>query len=418
MVLLTTYFKNFYSKFYVFFKWGFIATFIGIVVGLAGTLFHFVTDHAVDLRMEHRWILFLLPIAGLIIVFLYRLLKMENDVGTNVVFLAIHKNAKITIKTAPLIFIGTILTHMCGGSSGREGAAIQLGASLSSSFTKLFRLDEKDKKILTMCGMSAAFAAIFGTPITSTVFSMEIFSVGIMYYSALLPCALSALIGFEISKFFGVAPTAFTILNVPEVTIGSTLRTVVLGIACAFLGILFCITVKKTGKYYKRFFKNAYLRVAVGGVIVITLTLLVGNFDYNGAGMNIIARAIEGDAKPEAFAMKIIFTAVTLGAGFKGGEIVPVFFAGATFGNVFGGMLGLSPSFGAGIGLSAMFCAVTNCPLTSIILCVELFGTNGLLLFVLAISISYMLSGYYGLYSSQKIIYSKTRNEYIDTNSL
>ncbi len=415
---ITINFKNAVAKYRVFLKWAFISTFVGVVVGLIGTAFHYVIELSVEFRHENQWVLFLLPVAGIIIVLTYKLLKMENDLGTNLVFLAIHKNEKISIKTAPLIFIGTVLTHLCGGSSGREGAALQIGASISSSFSKIFRLDEKDKKIITMCGMSACFAAVFGTPITAIVFAMEVFSVGVMYYAALLPCTISAILAFEISKFFGVSEPHYSLLNIPDFSVLPTLKTIALAIACAMLGIVFCIILKKTGKLYKKIFKNNLVRIIAGGVFVIALTFIVGNYSYNGAGMSVIENAIKGEARPEAFILKIIFTALTLGAGYKGGEIVPVFFTGATFGNTFGGLLGLSPSFGAGIGLCSLFCAVTNCPLTSIMLSIELFGIESLPLFVIAIAISYMLSGYYGLYSSQRIMYSKTKTEFIDTNSI
>ena len=406
------------QKYLVFLKWVFISSVVGVIVGLSGTAFHYGIEHAIETREKYPWIIWLLPVAGVIIVFLYKISKMQNDLGTNLIFLSIRSNAKVTIKTAPLIFISTILTHLCGGSAGREGAALQLGGSLSAPFGKLFRLDEKDKKILIMCGMSAGFSSLFGTPITAIIFSIEVLSVGIMYYSAILPCAVSSLVGFGVATKLGVHAPSFEIIKAPSLDIKSTVLTVILAIACSILGIIFCVSIKSAGKYANKYIKNSYIRIIIGGFIIIGLTYLVGCYDYNSAGMNIVANALNGNAKPEAFILKIIFTAVTLGVGFKGGEIVPVFFTGATFGNVFGNLIGLSPSFGAGIGLSALFCAVTNCPLTSILLSIELFGIESLPLFVIAIAVSYMLSGYYGLYSSQKIVYSKTKSEYIDINSL
>lgn len=406
------------QKYLVFIKWVIISVFIGIIVGIAGTLFHFGIEHAIDTREKYPWIIWFLPISGLLIVFLYNISKMQNDLGTDLVFLAIRSDKKITIKTAPLIFISTILTHLFGGSAGREGASLQLGGSISTSFSKLFRLDEKDTKILTMCGMSAGFASLFGTPVTAVIFSMEVLAVGIMYYSAILPCALSAVVAYGIATSFGISKPSFSLLNIPELTIKSTTQTIILAIACSILGIIFCVAIKSTGSFAKKIIKNSYLRIFIGGLIIIGLTYIVGNQDYNSAGMHIINKAIEGHANTEAFALKILFTAITLGVGFKGGEIVPVFFTGSTFGNVFGKLLGLSPSFGAGIGLTSLFCAVTNCPLTSLMLSIELFGDSSLPLFIIAIAVSYLLSGYYGLYSSQKIVYSKTKSEYIDANSI
>jgi len=404
--------KKIAVKGYVFFKWSLIASIVGVFVGLIGTFFDYLLTNATGFRNEHSWLLFLLPLAGVVIALLYKISKMDNDRGTNLVILAVHQNEKMTIKTAPLIFISTILTHLFGGSAGREGATLQLGASLSSPFSKVFRLDEKDKRILTMCGMSAAFAAIFGAPITSVVFSMEVISVGIMYYSAILPCTISAIIASQIAKYFGAVGHTYKLLEIPKITSGSVIKTVILAAFCAALSIIFCVSIKRSGKYFKKFIPNSLIRAGIGGLIVVILTLLVGTRDYNGIGMDIISKSFDGDINVSAFAFKILFTAVTLGAGFRGGEIVPAFFTGATFGNVFGRFLGVGSSF------TAMFCAVTNCPMTSIILCIELFGGEGLPLFAIAIATSYMLSGYYGVYSSQKIIYSKTKTEYIDTHSI
>lgn len=406
------------DKYLIFLKWCFMATVVGIVIGFAGTMFHYGIDYAIKIREMHNWIIWFLPVAGVVIVFMYKISGMENDPGTNIIFLSIRNNEKLSIKTAPLIFFCTILTHFVGGSAGREGAALQLGASLSVVFSKLFRLDEKDKKTLTMCGMSAAFAALFGTPITAIIFSMEVLSVGIMYYSALLPCTVAAVVGYGMSQLLKVTPPAYVLEGIPKLDIKSVLLVIVLALAVSVLGMIFCISLKYAGKAAKKYIPNPYIRIIVGGFVIIGLTYLVGCYDYNSAGMQIVKNAFNGNAKPEAFALKILFTAITLGVGFKGGEIVPVFFTGATFGCVFGKLIGLNPSFSAGIGLTALFCAVTNCPLTSVILALELFGIGGMPLFVIAIAVSYMLSGYYGLYSSQKIMYSKTKSEYIDRQSL
>ena len=338
---------------------------------------------------------------------------MDKDPGTNFVLVSVRTSDKISILMAPLIFISSTITHLLGGSAGREGAAIQLGGSIGGQIGRLIKLDEKDERLITMCGMSAAFAALFGTPITAAVFSMEVISVGVMYYSAIVPCVLSAVIGTKLASYFGVAPTAFEIFGVPELTVLNISKTALLAVLCALLSILFCIVMHKSSKLYS-YIHNRFIRAAIGGVIVIVLTLVVGNNDYNGAGMDVIVRAINGEAKYSAFILKILFTAVTLGAGFKGGEIVPVFYTGSTFGNIAAKTIGLSPSFGAGIGLVSLFCGVTNCPLTSFVLSVELFGSNGFVYFALSCAVCYMLSGYHGLYKEQKIIYSKFKPEFVD----
>lgn len=390
---------------------------IGFVVGLVGIAFHLALEWATAFRNATPWLLWLLPIGGIAIVLAYRWAGMEKDRGTNFILVAVRSNEPVTIKTAPLIFFSTVVTHLLGGSAGREGAALQLGGSIASSVAQTWKLNEKDCRIMTMCGMAAGFSALFGTPLTAVIFAMEVITVGVMHYSAIVPCTVAALVASSMSQEMGIAPTAFTIAHVPaQLTLSFGFGTVVLGIASALVSILFCVMMEQTAGTYKKYLTNPLLRVFVGGCIVIALTYLVGCRDYNGAGMDIITKALNGEAKAEAFLMKILFTALTLGAGYKGGEIVPSFFIGATFGCVAGPLLGMPPEFAASLCMAAVFCGVTNCPLTSMILCIELFGFHGTGYYALCCGISYMLSGYYGLYSEQKIMYSKVQPEFINKN--
>ena len=280
---------------------------------------------------------------------------------------------------------------------------------------------------MVMCGMSAAFSALFGTPLTAAMFAMEVTSVGVLYYAAIVPCVLSAIIGLWVAQLCGVPPTAFSLQGVPNLTPATLLQCIGMGVLFALLSILFCRMMHAAPRLYDKYLPNPVARAAAGGALVIALTFLVwlwnpGTYDYNGAGTAVIHAAIGGEARPEAFLLKMLFTTITLGAGFKGGEIVPVFFTGATFGCTAAPLLGLHPSFGAGLGMVCVFCGVTNCPMTSLLLSLELFAGDSLGmftgqslgLFAVCIAVSYMLSGYYGLYSEQKIIYSKLRPEYID----
>ncbi|WP_290716971.1 chloride channel protein [Anaerotignum sp.] len=390
---------------------------IGFVVGLVGVAFHLMLEWATEFRTEHPMLIWLLPLGGLAIVLAYRLAGMEKDRGTNFILVAVRSNEAVTIKTAPLIFFSTVVTHLLGGSAGREGAALQLGGSIASSFGRTMELDEKEERIMTMCGMAAGFSALFGTPLTSVVFAMEVITVGVMHYSAIVPCTVAALVASSMSQAMGIAPTAFTVADIPtKIAMETGWSVGLLGILCALLSILFCVVMEHTGHAYRERIKNPMVRVFVGGCIIIALTYLVGCRDYNGAGMDIIIKALNGDAKAEAFLLKILFTSLTLGAGFKGGEIVPSFFIGATFGCIAGPLLGLPATFAASLGMAAVFCGVTNCPLASIILCIELFGFKGTGYYALCCGISYMLSGYYGLYSEQKIMYSKVQPEFINKN--
>lgn len=397
-----------------FLKWLLFACVIGVVVGLVSISFYYAFDFVTDLRLAHPWLLFLLPLGGVAIILVYRISGMENDRGTNFVLLAVRENTALPLRTAPLVYISTLITHLLGGSSGREGAILQIGGSISASIGRAMHLDDKDNRIITMCGMSAAFAALFGTPIAAAVFAMEIVSVGVMYYAAIVPCVLSAIIGVGLAETLSVAPTAFHILGMPQTSALLLLQVIAMGVLGAMVSMLFCRAMHLAPALYDKFLPNHLVRAAVGGALVVVLTLIIGSRDYNGAGTQLIAAALAGNAEPEAFLLKILLTALTLGAGFKGGEIVPAFFTGSTFGCAAASLIGLSPSFGAALGMIAVFCGVTNCPLTSILLAFELFGGEQLSMFALVCAISYMLSGYYSLYSEQKIVYSKLRPVYIN----
>ena len=264
-----------------------------------------------------------------------------------------------------------------------------------------------------MCGMSGLFSALFNTPITAAVFSLEAIKVGTIYYGALIPCLMSSAVAYIFSHYFNIKPVSYKITDLPAITPEILIKVIIFAIFCAIVSIVFCECMRLSNTLYTKYLKNPYLRILAGSLIIIGLTLLVGTRDYNGAGMNVIARAIQGETSPEAFLLKIIFTALTLGAGFKGGEIVPVFFIGSTFGCFAGTLLGLDPGFAAALGLTAIFCACVNAPLASIFLSVELFGSTRILLFAIVCAVSYTLSGNYSLYSSQKFLYSKKSPGYL-----
>ncbi|MFR0787198.1 MAG: chloride channel protein [Vescimonas sp.] len=395
-------------------KWMVLGGVIGLVGGIIGSLFHIGVDTATQMRLAHPWVLYLMPVGGLAIVGLYRLTKTEGK-GTNDIIASVHFGEQVPGLLVPVIFVSTVITHLCGGSAGREGAALQIGGGIGYQAGRLLRLGEKDLPLATLCGMSGVFAALFGTPLTATVFALEVISVGVLYYAGLVPCLTAALTGYLVSVLMGVPPTRFTV-TVPGLEVRTILLVMVLALLCAVVSILFCRGLHGVEHLLKRTLKNPYLRVAVGAAVLIGLTLLT-NGDYNGAGMEVIGRAIAGQADPWAWVWKLLFTAITIGCGFKGGEVVPSFFVGAAFGCVAAGWLGLPAGFGAAMGLVSVFCGAVNCPLASIILSVELFGSGDLLYFAMACSISYLISGYCGLYSSQTILYSKLRAEFINVRT-
>lgn len=393
-------------------QWFFLAIPTGLICGLVGTLFHLSVERVTELRADQPWLLFLLPTAGLLITALYKATKCEG-VGTNNVIRAVQSGEPVSILLVPAIFLGTVLTHLCGGSAGREGAALQMGGSIGWNVGTLLHLKDHDRRTATISGMAAFFSALFGTPLTAALFAMMVEDVGLTFTSAFVPAFTSALIAYGCSLAFGIAPTHFAI-TAPELTVWSAFLVILLGFACAAVSRLFCGLLHFMEHKVPQLLPNPWLRVFVGGVAVIAFSYLFGVGRYNGAGMGVITAAVEqGEALPWDFLCKIFLTALTLSCGFKGGEVVPSFFVGATFGCVFGPLLGLPAGFAAAVGLVSIFCGATNALIPSILMGFELFSGAGLELIALGCGICYMLSGHHGLYSSQTFVTNKLRSEYM-----
>ena len=393
-------------------QWFFLAIPTGLICGLVGTLFHLSVERVTELRADQPWLLFLLPAAGLLITALYKATKCEG-VGTNNVIRAVQSGEPVSILLVPAIFFGTVLTHLCGGSAGREGAALQMGGSIGWNVGTLLHLKDHDRRTATISGMAAFFSALFGTPLTAALFAMMVEDVGLTFTSAFVPAFTSALIAYGCSLAFGIAPTHFAI-TAPELTVWTAFLVILLGFACAAVSRLFCGLLHFMEHKVPQLLPNPWLRVFVGGVAVIAFSYLFGVGRYNGAGMGVITAAVEqGEALPWDFLCKIFLTALTLSCGFKGGEVVPSFFVGATFGCVFGPLLGLPAGFAAAVGLVSIFCGATNALIPSILMGFELFSGAGLELMALGCGICYMLSGHHGLYSSQTFVTNKLRSEYM-----
>ena len=391
-----------------FIKWIILSLVTGAVCGVTGGAFARCVSWATQFRSVNGWMILFLPAAGLLIVLMYQKLKLSG-VGTNAVFDSAVEGDSLKFRLIPAIFVGTVLTHLFGGSAGREGAALQIGGDIGNHIGQVFRFDEEDKKIATMTGMAAFFAALFGTPVTAAVFVATVISVGMVKHAALVPGMIASVFAAEVASLMGAAPVRFQI-EAPDVSPLMMGKVMILAAACGLVSAFFVMALHYAKGFYERFLKNPYLRVLAGGAVIVGLTFLVGNQDYNGAGVDVIARAIgQGQARPWDFAMKILFTALTLEAGFKGGEIVPTFYIGATFGCVFGQLLGIPAGFAAAVGFTAMFAGVTNTMITSILLAAEVFGGAGLPYFGVACMLSFVFSGYNGLFSSQVIIFSKLR---------
>ncbi len=390
-------------------KWAGVSAAVGVICGLLGTGFHWAIDCATQYRSEHIAIIWLLPAAGAVTLMLYRLCRVSFDAGTNLVITSVTTNEHIPILLAPLITAGTLLSHLFGASVGREGAALQLGGSLGHNIGELLRFDEDDVRVMSMCGMAACFSAMFGTPVSAAVFVLEVICVGAFQYSAFLPCIISSCTAGWLGQRLGAMPMAFDLPEMPAAGWESVLRVAVLAALTAVLSIVLCVLLHKAADLWARLIKNPYLRIAAGGLLMAALVTVLHLEDYAGAGAHMIERAVAGETEPWAFAVKLLLTALCVGAGFRGGEIVPTLFIGATFGCAVGPLLGLDPGFAAAAAMAALFCSVVNCPVATLFLTAELFGTTNLGLFALAIAAAFVLSGYFGLYNSQRFEFSKVK---------
>lgn len=398
----------------VFIKWIVIASITGVIGGLVGVVFNTGISYVTNLHGKYPILLLLMPVLGLFVVLMYDKANLSRDGGTNLILHSIRHLKGVPIVIAPMIFISTLITHLVGGSAGREGAALQLGGSIGAQVGRLFRLEKKDMNIAVMCGMGALFSALFGTPLTAAFFAMEVIAVGVLYYSAFVPCVVSSLVAFAMSYLLVGVSNPYNAQNVPSLSLTSMLKTGFLAILCAFVSIMFCLIMKYSKVWLEKLIKNSYVRMLCGSGLFILLVFLLGD-RYTGLGTETILGAINGGkADYYDFLLKMIFTALTMAIGFKGGEIVPTLFIGSTFGCAAGAFIGLDPTFGAAVGIVAVFCGVVNCPIASILLSIELFGGNGIAYYVVAVCISYMLSGYYSIYSSQRFAYSKLRAEYVN----
>lgn len=391
-----------FKKFISVVKFFAICILLGIYCGIIGTLFSKSVILVTNMRQSTPWLLYFLPVAAILTVAIYKLLKVYG-MGTNQVIAAANGENSLSPKLTPAIFFSALLSHLCGASVGREGAALQLGGGSAIFFGNGFKLREKQKQILVYCGMAGVFSSVFGTPLAAAVFALEVVFVGRMYFSAVIPSFVTSFASFFVARSLGAHAERFNLTEVPSVSFSALWKLLTLSLLTAALSAIFCFALLYSTKLFKKLLSNDYLRTAVGGAIIILLTLLVGVYDYNGAGINVIEKIFaSNEFVPWAFALKILFTCIAVGSGFKGGEIVPTLFIGATFGAFVGMLLGLPVAFSATVGMIALFCGVTNCPFASILLAAELFSGKGIGYIAVAVIVSFCLSGKISLYPSQK----------------
>lgn len=364
---------------------------IGALGGVLSAAFVHLLSLVTSLRAAAPWLLMLLPLGGMATVLLYRAFGMENDGGTNKMVLALKNNGEIKPIAAPLIFVCTAITHLFGGSAGKEGAAIQMGAAAAWGVSDVLRLKDDERTAFIMCGMSAVFAGVFGTPLTAAFFILEFkFSRKIASFS-LLPCVVSAMVSKIVSYSLGVAKESVPLTNSMPFSLATVGKVLILALGLCLVGMVMCFVFEKANHWAKKLISNPLLRIVLGAVMVVALTACVGDMRYNGSGMHMAIEAVEGKADWFDFVLKIVFTAVTLAAGFKGGEMVPTLCVGATFGCAFGTLLGLDASLAAAIGLVGLFCRATNSLLGAVLLGAELFGVSALPYFVVVCLVLWLL---------------------------
>ncbi len=373
---------------------------VGAICGAVGGAFAQSIRFVTALRDEYGWLIFLLPIGGLVSVTLYKLTKTEG-LGTDRVIESAVGASETPILLMPVIFTASVITHLFGGSAGKEGAALQLGSCSAELVSKLIKADAKVHSVLTVCGMAALFSAVFGTPVGACVFALEVAVIGKINAFAVFPAMVSSITAYCVSTAMGVSPESFHIDAVPDFGIAVLLKTVAISVVASIAAGVFCYMLHGGEKMAEKVFKNPFLRIFVGGCALIIMTMIFGT-DYNGGGMFVIDRIFEeGAVRPEAFLLKMVFTVITVSVGYKGGEIVPSFFIGATLGAALAAVFGLPVGFCTAIGMVAFFAAVTNCQIASAVLAVELFGTNGFIYFAAAAFASRVFFGKTSLYNKQ-----------------
>ncbi len=383
-------------------KWLVLSVTLGAVCGLLGGLFVLAISAVTKTRIDNSWLIYLLPLAGLATVGIYRLLGIES-LGTNQIFDMARTGKKVSFWLAPAIFVCSVFSHLFGASVGKEGAALQLGGSVSGMVGSLFHIGEQEQQNLTICGMAALFSAAFGTPIGACVFSLEVLTIGSYSFRAFAPALLSSVTAHITATAIGAHGESFAVSVVPSVSVLNIFAVALLGIVGGVISAVFCYFLRKGSRVAQKLIPNSYIRVFCGGSFIAIAVALMGRYDYNGSGIGVIEDIFHGHTVGvEALLLKLLFTVICVSVGYKGGEIVPTLFMGAALGCALSLALGFPVAFGAAIGMVAMFCGATNCPLATIVIAVELFGGQGFIFFGIAIAVASVVSGKISLYSSQR----------------
>jgi Chloride channel protein EriC len=393
-----------------------LAALVGALAGTASAGFLLTLDHVTAVRFSNGWLLAFLPLAGVLAAFVYRRVGDRAEGGANLILDEIHTpGGGVPLRMAPLVLGATLLTHLCGGSAGREGTAVQMGGALAGGVRKLLRIDLAQQGMLLSAGVAGGFGAVFGTPLAGAVFAVEVLTRGRLSHAWLGTCLLAALVGDQVCHAWGVRHDDYGALAnldaLPStLAVMPLLQATALGLCCGYVARGFIALAHGAGRLPLPPAKAWWMRPALGGITILLLALALRTDAYLGLGASnpdpgvptLLSVWIEGGATPWSWFWKLVFTALTVGAGFKGGEVTPLFFIGAAFGHVAGPLLGLPLPLGVALGFVAVFAGASKTPLACTLLAVEIFGGDHSELFAVACLASYLASGAGGIYSAQR----------------